>query len=137
MATAITKTLGLKELNSPLDLIKATRKGFKKEAIDDIMEALQINTDVISKFLHVSPRTLQRYDPKKTLPLDTSDHLVQVYRVYSRALEVFNSKDKALRWLKYPSVALGNNIPIDLLDTSSGIEMVLDELGRIEYGIFA
>lgn len=137
MTTAITKTLGLKELKSPLDLIEATRRGLKKEAIDYTIEALQINADVISKFLHISPRTLQRYDPKKTLPIDTSDHLIQVYKVYNRALDVFNGKDKALRWLKNPSVALGNNIPIDLLDTSSGIEMVLDELGRIEYGIFA
>ena len=42
-------------------------------------------------------------------------------------------KNAAL-WLKEKNTTLGNNTPIGLLDTSSGIEMIFNVLGRIEHG---
>ena len=137
MTTATVKTLGIDVSNSPLELIDTIRKGLKKEAVDRLSEALEIGPPEISRFLHISPRTLHRYKPGETLSLDVSDHLFQVFKVYERAVEVFGGNKKALRWLKYPSLALGNTAPLDLLDTSAGVEMVVDELGRIEYGVFA
>lgn len=59
------------------------------------------------------------------------------HKVYKRAVEVFGGEEKALRWMEYPSVALGNIAPLELLNTSAGVQMLLDELGRIEHGIFA
>ena len=59
------------------------------------------------------------------------------HEVYKKAVEVFGGKEKALRWMEYPSAALGNIAPIKLIETSVGVQMLLDELGRIEHGIFA
>ncbi len=137
MTYSMAKTLGLKGSSSSFDLIDAIRKGLKKEAVDHVADALEISPSEISRFLHVSPRTLHRYGPDDTLSLDASDHLIQICKVHSRSVEVFGDKRKAIRWLKYPSAALGNTTPFDLLDTSAGVEMVLDELGRIEYGVIA
>lgn len=47
--------------------------------------------------------------------------IAKTHRVYIRALAVFGDEGKALRWLKYPSAALGNTAPLDLLDTSAGV----------------
>ena len=137
MTSTIAENLGIMHAGSPLDIIEAIRKGLKRETVDYVARVLEVNASEMSRFLHVSPRTLHRYKPGEVLSPDTSDHLVQVYRVYMRALDVFNDDKKALRWLKYPSLALGNISPFELLDTSAGVEMVLDELGRIEHGIFA
>jgi len=137
MTTANAKRLGLEVSDSPLGLIDGIRKGLKKGAVDYVVKALEINASEISRFLHVSPRTLYRYKPDETLSLDTSDHLAQIYKVYVRATEVFGDDRKALGWLKHPSMPLGNMTPLDLLDTSAGVEMVLEELGRIEYGVYA
>jgi len=137
MTSTIAENLGIMHAGSPLDIIEAIRKGLKRETVDYVARVLEVNASEMSRFLHVSPRTLHRYKPGEVLSPDTSDHLVQVYRVYMRALDVFTDDKKALRWLKYPSLALGNISPFELLDTSAGVEMVLDELGRIEHGIFA
>src|SRR5512147_2219796 len=108
MPTATAKALGLKVTGYPMDLIEGIRKGLKKEAADYVAGVLEVGAADISRFLHVSPRTLHRYKPGEALSLDASDHLIQVYKVYARAVDVFGDKKKALRWLKYPSVALGS-----------------------------
>ncbi len=61
------------------------------------------------------------------------DPLVEVT---ARAIEVFGSREKALRWLKTPVRSLGNQPPLSLLDTPEGIDRVNDVLGRVEHGIW-
>jgi putative toxin-antitoxin system antitoxin component (TIGR02293 family) len=58
------------------------------------------------------------------------------YAVMKKALEVFGDNSKALDWLNSPCYSLGDRIPMDLLNTSRGCEIVLDTLNRIEYGVF-
>jgi len=134
---SLAMTLGVDTLGSPLDLVAAIRKGLKKEAIDFVACALEVSPSEISRFLHVSPRTLSRYKPEATLSMDASDHLVQICKVYEKTMEVFGDRRKALGWLKRPCLPIGGMAPFDLLDTSAGLEMTLDELGRIQYGVFA
>jgi uncharacterized protein (DUF2384 family) len=35
-----------------------------------------------------------------------------------------------------PCTALGERTPISLINTQIGIDMVIDELGRIEHGVY-
>jgi putative toxin-antitoxin system antitoxin component (TIGR02293 family) len=134
----VSKALNLsQEINSPYDLINLARQGLFKSAIDSLAQLLELPAKDLVPYLHISERTLQRYDENKKLSPELSDHLIQLARVYARALEVFEDNDKAIKWLKYPNVALGGVTPISCLDNFSGIELVLDELGRIEYGIYA
>jgi putative toxin-antitoxin system antitoxin component (TIGR02293 family) len=58
-------------------------------------------------------------------------------KVFSRTNSVFKDVDKAMSWLKSPCYALGDQIPVQLLDTTEGMELVMNTLGRIEYGVFA
>jgi len=55
--------------------------------------------------------------------------------VVARCTELFQSNEKASRWLKSTILALGNSRPLDLLDTTAGATMVLNLLGRIEHGV--
>ena len=56
--------------------------------------------------------------------------------VTARAVEVFGSREKALRWLKAPVRSLGDQSPLSLLDTEEGINRVTDVLGRVEHGVW-
>ena len=135
---AVLKELGLKILTAtPLEFIKAAREGIPKKAVDALAKKLDITVSDLAKYLHISDRTLQRYKPDKILSTELSDHVLQITRVYTRCLEVFEDKKKASAWLKHPVTAFGNTAPINLLDTSTGIELLLDELTRIEYGVFS
>jgi putative toxin-antitoxin system antitoxin component (TIGR02293 family) len=139
ISQALTKTLGIKSPQSPLDLIETIRQGLPKQALERLAKALRVKVLDLEHILPVSRRTLQRYEQQnvKCLPKELSDHMLQVAKVYARAVEVFEDEERALAWLQAPIVALGGRIPISLLDTSTGVDVVLTELGRIEYGVFA
>jgi putative toxin-antitoxin system antitoxin component (TIGR02293 family) len=138
MYQTVGKALNLsQEINSPYDLINLARQGLFKSAIDSLSQLLELPAKDLVPYLHISERTLQRYDENKKLSPELSDRLIQLARVYARAVEVFEDHHKAIKWLKYPNIALGEVTPISCLDNFSGIELVLDELGRIEYGVYA
>ena len=49
---------------------------------------------------------------------------------------VFGRQDDAEDWLQRPAMALDWRRPIDLLDTSAGIEAVQTLLGRLLYDVY-
>lgn len=137
---ALARTLGIKEPSeSPLALIEIVRKGLPREALEALARSLRIDVLDLSEILPVSVRTLQRYAASKVriLPKDLSDHMLQLAKVYVRAVEVFEDEERAVEWLHAPIIALGERVPLSLLDTSAGVDLVMAELGRIEYGVFA
>jgi putative toxin-antitoxin system antitoxin component (TIGR02293 family) len=40
-------------------------------------------------------------------------------------------------WLKRPNRGLNGHVPVDLLDTDTGTEQVVELLDRIEYGVYS
>ncbi|MDR3580517.1 MAG: MbcA/ParS/Xre antitoxin family protein [Oryzomonas sp.] len=58
-------------------------------------------------------------------------------QVLERAIEVFGTREKAIQWFNSPIPALGGKVPAELLKTPEGAELVMNTLGRIEYGLFA
>lgn len=131
--------LGLRNLGeSPLDMVATVRRGLSYKAVSRVAEALHLSTGQLAEYLPVTARTLQRYQKEKQkLDRDLSDHLLQIARVFARCQEVMEDSERARRWLQTPSIPLGNVPPISLLDTYTGVEMVLDEVGRIEHGVAA
>jgi putative toxin-antitoxin system antitoxin component (TIGR02293 family) len=128
---------GIDNIDMPAEIVQATRSGVKKEVLDLVFDELHFGLSEMSKVLRVTPRTIQRYRKGQLLPPDTSDHLLHFLKVWTRATKVFEDEQKARMWLERASVALGGVSPLSLLDTLAGAEMVIDELGRIEHGIFA
>ena len=58
-------------------------------------------------------------------------------QVLSKATEVFGSRAHAKAWMERPALALDNARPIDLLDSPQGVDLVMDLLIRLEYGVFS
>ena len=117
--------------------VERIRKGLPGEAVAALAGKMDVPKKDLAGWLHTTPRTLQRHiESGSNLSPDLSDRVVQLIRVYCRALEVFQDEVKATVWLKSPNYALGDVSPNALLDTIPGIELVLDELGRIEQGVF-
>ena len=87
--------------------------------------------------LNISERTLQRYIPTDILSKDVSDRTLHLQRLYERGTDVFGSLNNFKSWMKTPVLIFNNQLPISFLDTIFGFELLEDELGRIEHGIFA
>jgi putative toxin-antitoxin system antitoxin component (TIGR02293 family) len=56
--------------------------------------------------------------------------------IFTKAVEVFGSKEEAELWLRRPALALNGERPIDLLKTPQGTQLVQELLVRLEYGIY-
>jgi putative toxin-antitoxin system antitoxin component (TIGR02293 family) len=118
-----------------MQVINLIRNGVSGDAIIRLAELINIPKNDVYNLLNLKARTAQR-QVSKNLDADKSGHLVQITRILQRCVEVFEDLEKAKRWLKSPNFALGNQVPLHLLDTTEGIELVRDTLTRIEYGVF-
>ncbi|MCU0403800.1 MAG: DUF2384 domain-containing protein [Chitinophagaceae bacterium] len=135
--------LGLSEPDSMLDvptdfdLVSLIRKGLRKKALDAMMAHLDITATDMARILHTSDRTMRRYTDNTVLNPEQSERLLELARLFAHGLNVFGSRSRLRRWMNGPVQSLGGQKPIDLLDTSVGVNLVDDILGRIEYGIVA
>jgi putative toxin-antitoxin system antitoxin component (TIGR02293 family) len=57
--------------------------------------------------------------------------------VLARAAEVLEDEAAATAWIQRDIRSLGGVSPLSLLDTEAGVDLVMDTLARIEYGIAA
>ena len=118
-----------------MQVITLIREGVSGDSITRLADLISIPKNDVYNLLNLKARTAQR-QVSKNLDADKSGHLVQITRILQRCVEVFEDLEKAKRWLKSPNYALGNQVPLNLLDTTEGIELVRDTLTRIEYGVF-
>lgn len=122
---------------SEQEWIKKIRSGLPCSTVTTLADKMDVPQKDVAAWLHTTTRTIQRSIEANTpLGLDLSDRVAQLIRVYRRCRDVFRDDKKVSVWLKSPNYALGNVSPVSLLDTIPGMEIVLDELGRIEHGVF-
>ena len=126
--------MGLK-LGGPAEIIGRIRKGLSPGVSRRVTEAYGVSQEDLARIIHVSKKTIQRQEAKGAYNIEVSDGLVRLADVFARATEVFEDKAEARVWLQEESTALGGVTPWSLLDTTTGVDMVVQELGRIEHGI--
>ena len=122
---------------SDLDILRSTRQGFSKHALMGLAKKISLTLQEFANIMHISERTLQRYDDHDIIKTEYAEKAVELARLYTRGEDVFGSLDKFKTWMKTPLHAFRGDTPVSLLDTSIGFDMVFKELGRIEHGIFA
>jgi putative toxin-antitoxin system antitoxin component (TIGR02293 family) len=120
-----------------MDLIRLSRSGVQKSSLKTLSRYLGVTMDTMSNLLHTSHRNIQRKDDKDLLDVHKSERVIEIAEVVSRGLEVFGSADNLRQWLHSSIIALGGKKPVELLDTSFGVRMILKLLGRIEHGVYS
>lgn len=131
--------IGGKETTYPsdFDLVSVARKGISKRNLLALAKKLYLTIEEISDVLHISERTLQRYEPSTLIKTEHADRAIELAKLYERGASVLGSYEAFNRWLRQSNYALKNQVPLTLLDTSIGFTLVLDVLGRIEHGVFS
>lgn len=120
-------------------IIVAIRKGIPNSLFLSFKESTPFTEVEWSEFLNVSVKSLQRYKKDKEYIFKSiqSEKIIELAEVTALGREVFDSSDQFYLWLNTPSFALSNMKPVELLKDSYGKEMVMNELNRIDQGIFA
>lgn len=121
-----------------LNLIEIVNKGLDFKTFFNISQKFSFTMQEWAGFLHVSGKTLSRYqNEEKSFDTPQSERILQIEMLHSRGQEVFGDAYNFSIWLNSESIALGNTIPKDLLTTTFGINLLMDELTRIEHGVLA
>jgi len=124
-------------INNPMATVIVANKGISATSFDKV-SSLFGRKERLASLLNVSVKTMQRYqkEGKKLNPLN-SEMVLKFIALFQKGIEIFGLRKAFLNWLEKPAIGLGNLRPYDLLKTSSGIDLVQEELIRIEYGDLA
>jgi len=98
---------------------------------------MSLSVRQMAEFLPVTERTIKRYSPEAHFNRVVSEQILQIAEVAAKGVEVFEDTNKFLWWMNNRNKALANKTPASLLISRFGIEMVLDELGRLQHGVFS
>ena len=129
---------GLGEVDSRQGLLRAIRqRPLKKRHVIFISNKLGLQQKDTAELIGVSVRTYQRQRRTADITNAASENVLKLAELYEIGLTTFdNDEESFLTWLNASIPALNNEKPITLLSSNLGIELVKDELLRIEHGIY-
>lgn len=125
------------QLTSYMDIIEMSRKGVTKSMLVDFTNAFNFSMEECADLLPITRRTIQRYSSNHKFNPIVSEQIIQLALLMTKGSEVFGSREKFGRWFNSPSKALGGKVPRELASLKTGAQMVMDELGRIEHGVYS
>jgi putative toxin-antitoxin system antitoxin component (TIGR02293 family) len=126
--------MGALKLLSDIEVVKTARAGITKETINEIIRNTGMTQVEFAKYINLTTRAIQRKDNHEKLSINISEKALLISNLYSRGSQLFEGIDNFKEWMNTSNLALGNVKPKEYLDTFSGIEYLMEELGRIEYG---
>jgi putative toxin-antitoxin system antitoxin component (TIGR02293 family) len=119
---------------SPFGLIARIEHGLPLDALERVTRLLSPG-DSQFKYRLVPKATLERRKSARRLSADEGTRLARVARIWSLALDVWNSEEEARDFLFRPHSMVEDRRPIDVVIQSEfGGEIVADILGRLKYG---
>lgn len=122
---------------SPLQLIDRSRQGLVGTEADRIARLLGVSDKEMAPLLNQSVATFHRQAKTGRLDAATSERLLLLGQLANYGATVFQDQGKFTRWLRRPLRLLGDRAPLELMDSPTGVQLVEDILGRIDYGVFS
>jgi len=126
-------------INNKLLLIQTIRRGIPFSLFSEIKHIVPFTDEDWAEVLNTSTKSLQRYKLEKNFlfkPIH-SEKIIEIAEVAIFGNQIFDTPAHFQQWLNTPCYALGSHKPFELLQDSYGKELVLNELNRIDHGIFA
>lgn len=120
-----------------LDSVSASKKiskGLATKELGYLKDVLNCSDKELSEAISMPMRTLTRRRKETKLLPDESDRLFRIGRLVELATIVLKSTEKAQHWLKTPNFALGGVTPLNLAQTTPGLNLVERQLHNMQYG---
>ena len=116
------------------DIIRA---GLPSVVLQNLAENLHVSLSELSRSLRLPERTLhRRLAQGQWLTSEETERNIRVARALAKAQQLLG-EENGRGWLLEPCRGLGSEQPIKMLDTADGFSAVMDELGRLEYGVIS
>ncbi len=120
----------------PIKEIKTIREGINPELIENFLkdQSFVVKDVLISLNITQSTYFAKKKDHKR-LDSTSTEKFLRLFSVVQNAEEILGHKE-AKNWLYRKIPSLGEQIPMDLLDTEAGHRLVEQALMQIKYGIY-
>jgi putative toxin-antitoxin system antitoxin component (TIGR02293 family) len=120
-----------------MEFYDAVSAGVPKLSVDILADVMDIPMTTMAHLLNLSYKTLTRKNKKDLLDPVVSSHTYEMSDIIAKGFEVFEDGAKLNKWLHKENRALKGKRPFDLLQTSTGIRIVGQVLGRLEEGVYS
>ena len=121
-----------------VSIVLSSRRGVNAVAFFDLADLSGFKREDVAQLFDISLKTILRYrDTNRTLSPAAGELVLIMLALFRHGEEVFGSISEFRDWLGTPAYGLGNQIPFELMQTSGGVDLIDDELMRIEYGALA
>lgn len=134
--TSPLQVIGQVSRNDKHSFLTIVKSGLEYSVLRDFMDLASFHIEEMAKILHITSRTIRRMDNDSKLNIDVSEKILELLRLYKFGIEIFGDKEVFNVWIRRSIKGLGNVTPISLLDTGVGVEIVMDELERLAYGVY-
>ena len=126
-----------KNIDNRMDLVDLGNRGVNKNALIHLAEYLSLSLQQMASLLSISTKTIQKYTSNQHFNRNVSEKIIKIAEVAAKGSDVFGSRERFLIWLNEDNKALNDKTPSSLLGSNLGIDLVLDELGRVEHGVLS
>ena len=120
-------------LDSDLEIIHYARKGIKTKMLWDFLKNIGSSK---AEFEELLPYSLKTFSRKEVLDEPMGERVLNIIRVFKKGEELFGDIDLFKNWLQKDNPILGDK-PKRFLNTSTGCQVVIDELGRAQHGVMS
>jgi len=121
-----------------ISLLTQSKKGLNARAALDFLVLSGFTQDEFQETFKTTVKTIQNHVTRElTLDAAISEKLLKSFSLFDKGTVIFGSAKGFHQWLNTPAYGLGNQLPFDLMDTITGIQLIEEELIRIEFGDLA
>lgn len=111
-------------------------KNLNRSVDAEIAHLFAMNTSELFEVLASPQKLAERLNSRRN-PFSEKNLAVlrRAVEIWPRTLEVLGDESTARQWLTQTNRSLGGKAPLELLDDENGCALIINTLGRIEYGI--
>ncbi len=122
--------------NDPIKEIKTIREGIRSDLIDRFLNEQSFPIkDVLHRLKITSSTYFAKKKEHKRLDSPSTEKFLRLFSTIKNANEILGETE-AKDWLYRQIPSLGEQAPMDLLDTDVGFRLVEQVLLQIKYGIY-
>lgn len=121
-------------IQNDYNLVKKAKSGINTDVFYTFAESIKMPEKILASVLNLSPRTISNYrDQKKDLDANYSEHLLKLITLYEKGKEYLGNIDEFNAWLEKPFWN-SEEKPSSFLNTSGGVDLIIDRLERMAQG---
>ena len=102
-----------------------------------VISLFGLEDSICSAKLVSSVSSKNRLPGGKQLSPASGELMLKILSLFKKGEKIFGNAEEFQKWIERPAYGLGFKVPKELMQTTAGIDLVMDELIRIEYGDLA